>query len=53
MSPSNLEIMHPKGTNGFASSVIDKCENRPVDLQSLNLAHLIMSRCKKSGDIPV
>ena len=38
MSPSNLEIMHPKGTNGFASSVIDKCENRPVDLQSLNLA---------------
>ena len=37
MLPSNLEIMHPKGTNGFASSVIDKYENRLVDLQSLNL----------------
>ena len=51
---STLENMHPKDSNVFASNIIDKYENQPVDLHSLCLADFA-SNCvsKKSGSVPV
>ena len=51
---STLEKMHPKDSNVFASNIIDKYENQPVDLHSLCLADFA-SNCvsKKSGSVPV
>ena len=41
-------------TNVFAYNIIDKYENRPVDLHSLWLADFTSNYVsKKSGDIPV
>ena len=53
-SLSILEKMHPEDTNVFASSIIDKFENRPDDLCSLCLADFASNYVsKKSDDVPV
>ena len=46
--------MQDGNTNVFAYNIIDKYENRPVDLHSLWLADFTSNYVsKKSGDIPV
>ena len=49
-----LEKMNPEDTNVFASNIIDKYENRPINLHSICLADFASSYIsKKADDLPI